>query len=72
MPAENQAQRGRPQPTSQGHERGVHLVGPTTRYDTAGIRCSNVSPRLTEWVPTVLEELREASIDTVRAQASHT
>ncbi|WP_199233621.1 plasmid replication protein RepH [Halorubrum sp. SP9] len=47
-------------------------MGPTTRYDTAGIRCSNVSPRLTEWVPTVLEELREASIDTVRAQASHT
>ena len=72
MSADNQAQRGRPQPTSQGHERGVHLVGPTTRYDAAGISCSNVSPRLTEWVPAVLEQLREASIETVRAQTNHT
>jgi hypothetical protein len=46
-------------------------VGPTTRYDAAGIRCSAVSPRLTEWVPAVLGQLRETSIETVRAQASH-
>ena len=72
MPADNQAQRGRPQPASQSHECGVHLVGPTTRYGAAGIRCSAVSPRLTEWVPEVLDELREASIETVRAQTSHT
>jgi len=72
MPADNQAQRGRPQPASQGHECGVHLVGPTTRYDAAGIRCSAVSPRLTEWVPAVLEQLHEASIETVRTQTSHT
>ena len=72
MPAPNQAKRGHSQPAGQGHERGVHLVGPTTRYDAAGIRCSNVTPRLTEWVPTVLEQLREASIETVRAQTSHT
>ena len=72
MPASNQAQSGRSQPAGQGHERGVHLVGPTTQYDAAGIRCANVSPRLTEWVPKVLKQLREASIETVRAQTNHT
>ncbi|WP_179233657.1 plasmid replication protein RepH [Halorubrum ezzemoulense] len=72
MPGDNQAHSGRLQPAGQGHERGVHLVGPTTRYDTGGIHCANVSPRLTEWVPTVLEQLREASIEAVQGQTSHT
>jgi hypothetical protein len=72
MPADNQARSGRFQLAGQGHERGVHLVGPTTQYDAAGIRCSNVSPRVTEWVPEVLDQLREASIETVRAQTNHT
>ncbi|WP_155118177.1 plasmid replication protein RepH [Halorubrum sp. T3] len=47
-------------------------MGPTTQYDVAGIRCATVTPRLTEWVPEVLEQLREASIETVRAQTNHT
>ena len=72
MPATNQPHSGRSQPAAQGRERGVHLVGPTTRYDAAGSRCPAVSPRLTEWVPEFLEQLREASIETVRAHTSHT
>ena len=72
MPADNQARSGHSQPAGRGHERGVHRVGPTTEYDAAGIRCSNVSPRLTEWLPKVLSQLREASIETVRAQTNHT
>jgi hypothetical protein len=47
-------------------------VGPSTRYEAAGIHCANVSPRLTEWLPEVLNQLREASKETVQAQTSHT
>ena len=72
MSGDSQAQHGGLQPSRQGHERGVHLAGPTTQYDTAGSRCVDVSPRLTEWVPEFLEQLREATIETVRAQTSHT
>ncbi|TKX57250.1 transcriptional regulator [Halorubrum sp. SS7] len=71
MPVSNQARSGHSQPAGQDHERGVHLVGPTTQYDTAGIRCQNITPRLTDWVPTVLEQLRPASIETVRTEAAH-
>ena len=72
MPAPNQAQSGHSQPAGQGHERGVHLVGPTTQYDAAGIHCGSVSPRLTEWIPELLDQLREATTETVRTQTTHT
>jgi hypothetical protein len=72
MPADEQARRGHAQPAGQGHERGVHLVGPTTQYDAAGIRCGSVSPRLTEWIPELLDQIREATTETVRTQTPHT
>ncbi|WP_240471152.1 MULTISPECIES: plasmid replication protein RepH [Halorubrum] len=72
MPANKQASRGPAQPVGQGHERGVHLVGPTTQHGAAGIHCGSVSPRLTEWIPELLDQLREATTETVRTQTPHT
>ena len=71
MPADEQARRGHAQPAGQGHKRGVHLVGPTTQYDAAGSHCGSVSPRLTEWIPELLDQLREATTETVRTQTPH-
>ncbi|MDB2276826.1 hypothetical protein PM022_20360, partial [Halorubrum ezzemoulense] len=71
MPADEQARRGHAQPAGHGHERGVHLVGPTTQYDAAGSHCGSVSPRLTEWIPELLDQLREATTETVRTQTPH-
>ena len=71
MPADEQARRGHAQPAGQGHKRGVHLVGPPTQYDAAGSHCGSVSPRLTEWIPELLDQLREATTETVRTQTPH-
>ncbi|WP_256948839.1 plasmid replication protein RepH [Halorubrum ezzemoulense] len=72
MGADKQTCSGHAQPAGQGHERGVHLVGPTTQYDATGIHCGSVSPRLTEWIPELLDQLREATTETVRTQTAHT
>ena len=72
MPVDTQPARRRSQPASQGHERGVHLVDPTTQDAAAGIRCTGVSPRLTEWLPEVLEQLRAVTSTTIRTVTDHT
>ncbi|WP_244629374.1 plasmid replication protein RepH [Halorubrum sp. PV6] len=51
-------------------KRGVHLVSHTTDISTEGITCPAVSPRLTEWVPELLDKLRPFTERTIREHAT--
>ncbi|MDB2262383.1 helix-turn-helix transcriptional regulator [Halorubrum ezzemoulense] len=52
------------------HKRGVRLVSHATERSTAGITCSGVSPRLTEWIPELLADLQPHAEQTVREYAT--
>ncbi|ERG92999.1 MAG: hypothetical protein J07HQW1_03052 [Haloquadratum walsbyi J07HQW1] len=47
-------------------KRGIRLVDHTTNLSPNGITCSAVSPRLTEWIPDLLDELRPHTERTIR------
>ncbi|ELZ51125.1 plasmid replication protein repH [Halorubrum coriense DSM 10284] len=47
-------------------KRGVRLVSHSTNVSTEGITCPAVSPRLTEWVPELLDKLRPQTERTIR------
>ncbi|OYR84757.1 plasmid replication protein RepH, partial [Halorubrum distributum] len=47
-------------------KRGVRLVSHSTDISTEGITCPAVSPRLTEWVPDLLDKLRAHTERTIR------
>ncbi|MDB9281736.1 helix-turn-helix transcriptional regulator [Halorubrum ezzemoulense] len=51
-------------------ERGVRLIASDSNASAAGIVCTAVSPRLTEWVPELLTKLRPRSQRTVRRHAT--
>ncbi|TKX48539.1 plasmid replication protein RepH [Halorubrum sp. SD690R] len=51
-------------------KRGVRLVSHATERSTAGITCPGVSPRLTEWIPELLADLRPHTEQTVREYAT--
>ncbi|MDB2248618.1 plasmid replication protein RepH [Halorubrum ezzemoulense] len=51
-------------------KRGVRLVSHTTDISTEGITCPAVSPRLTEWVPALLDRLRPHTERTIREYAT--
>ncbi|OTF01225.1 helix-turn-helix transcriptional regulator [Halorubrum sp. SD683] len=51
-------------------KRGVRLVSHTTEISTAGITCPGVSPRLTEWIPALLADLRPHTEQTIREYAT--
>ncbi|KOX95907.1 helix-turn-helix transcriptional regulator [Halorubrum tropicale] len=51
-------------------KRGVRLVSHATEISTEGITCPAVSPRLTEWVPALLDKLRPQTERTIREHAA--
>ncbi|OYR54019.1 helix-turn-helix transcriptional regulator [Halorubrum halodurans] len=51
-------------------KRGVRLVSHATDISTEGITCPAVSPRLTEWVPTLLDKLRPQTEKIIREHAT--
>ncbi|MDB2276109.1 plasmid replication protein RepH [Halorubrum ezzemoulense] len=51
-------------------KRGVRLVSHTTDISTEGITCPAVSPRLTEWIPDLLADLRPHTERTIREYAT--
>ncbi|GAA0512615.1 hypothetical protein SAMN04488066_104191 [Halorubrum aquaticum] len=51
-------------------KRGVRLVSHNTDISTRGIICPAVSPRLTEWIPDLLAELRPHTERTISDQAT--
>jgi hypothetical protein len=51
-------------------KRGIRLVDHTTNLSPDGITCSAVSPRLTEWIPDLLAELRPHTERTIREYAT--
>ena len=51
-------------------KRGVRLVSHSTDISTEGVTCPAVSPRLTEWVPTLLAKLRPYTERTIREHAT--
>ena len=51
-------------------ERGVRLITSDSDASAAGIVCTAVSPRLTEWIPELLTKLRPQSQRTVRRHAT--
>ncbi|MDB2239105.1 helix-turn-helix transcriptional regulator [Halorubrum ezzemoulense] len=51
-------------------KRGVRLVSHNTEVSTEGITCPAVSPRLTEWVPELLDKLRPQTEQIIREHAT--
>ena len=51
-------------------KRGVRLVSHTTDISTKGITCPAVSPRLTEWLPALLDKLRPQTEKIIREHAT--
>lgn len=51
-------------------ERGIRIVSHETSITTRGLVCSDVSPRLTEWLPELLTELQSHTEETIRDQAT--
>ncbi|MDB9249158.1 plasmid replication protein RepH [Halorubrum ezzemoulense] len=51
-------------------KRGVRLVSHSTDTSTEGITCPAVSPRLTEWIPALLNKLRPHTERTIREHAT--
>ncbi|OYR56867.1 plasmid replication protein RepH [Halorubrum ezzemoulense] len=51
-------------------KRGIRLVSHSTDISTEGITCPAVSPRLTEWVPELLANLRPHTERTIREYAT--
>ncbi|MDB2253009.1 plasmid replication protein RepH [Halorubrum ezzemoulense] len=51
-------------------KRGIRLVNHSTDSSTEGITCPAVSPRLTEWVPALLTELRPHTEQIIREYAT--
>jgi len=50
----------------------IRQIAPGESLSTAGILVSDVSPRITEWVPELLDELLPSSVRTLREYIAHT
>ena len=53
-----------------GRERGIQLVSHDTDSSTAGLVCSTITPRVTEWLPKLLTKLRTHTERTIRAHTT--
>jgi len=51
---------------------GIRKVSPGGSLSTAGIVVSNISPRLSEWLPEVLRQLLPSSLRAIRSYAAET
>jgi predicted transcriptional regulator len=60
------------EPNNQDRHPDIRQVAPDGSLSTAGILVSDVSPRITEWVPGLLDELLPSSVRTLREYIAHT
>src|SRR6056297_827195 len=58
--------------TNQDRHPDIRQVAPDGSLSTAGILVSDVSPRITEWIPELLDELLPSSVRTLREYIAHT
>jgi hypothetical protein len=54
------------EPNNQDRHRDIRKIAPDRSLSTAGILVSNISPRITEWIPGLLEELLPSSVRLLR------
>ena len=59
-------------PNKQDRHPGIRKVSPDSSVSTAGILVSDVSPRLTEWIPDLLDELLPTSVRLLREYIAQT